>query len=364
MRRRLSLLVGLAVLVGIALNFDAVLRSAASFPTAIKSFTTKNSGDKVQAAHVNDLQDEVTALEQDLINGMSRVRLSSSTLTLASDAVTATKSLHAVDTEAAAATDNLSTISAGSGVGSGHLLTLYAANVARVVTVKDATGNIQLAGGDFALDTAKKSLLLRYDGTNWVEVSRASASFNNGLNTFGAAATLGLTDAFELGFKTNNIKALDIDSTQFIDSPTQPRAGVFHGTTQSIPNTTDTALLFNSEDFDVGTLHDTVTNNSRITIPTGGDGLYLVTATYCPVSAAAGSGYVFIKKNGATTVSTVSRSNLVNGNTTGIQVVALVVLAAADYIEAIGNQSSGGALLSGDAAQRMFQNQFQAVKIW
>lgn len=37
---------------------------AASFPTAVKSFTTKLTGDTIQAAHVNDMQDEITAIEQ------------------------------------------------------------------------------------------------------------------------------------------------------------------------------------------------------------------------------------------------------------------------------------------------------------
>lgn len=174
-RRWLSIAAALTVLWGLV-NFEVVLRSAASFPTAVKSFTTKASGNTVQGAHVNDLQDEITAIEQDLINGMTRVRLGSSTLTIASDAVTATKSLHAVDTEAAAASDDLSTISAGSGVAAGHLLTLYAANPARVVTLKDSVGNVTLYGGDYAMDSAKKSILLRYDGTNWVEVARATAT--------------------------------------------------------------------------------------------------------------------------------------------------------------------------------------------
>lgn len=39
----------------------------ASFPGAIKSFTTKNTGDVVQAAHVNDIQDEVNAVEGALL---------------------------------------------------------------------------------------------------------------------------------------------------------------------------------------------------------------------------------------------------------------------------------------------------------
>lgn len=46
----------------------------ASYPTNVKSFTTKNSGDSIQAAHVNDLQDEVVAVETDLKNGLPIAR--------------------------------------------------------------------------------------------------------------------------------------------------------------------------------------------------------------------------------------------------------------------------------------------------
>jgi len=39
------------------------------FPNSVAAFATKNPGDKVQASHVNDLQSEVTAIENGLING-------------------------------------------------------------------------------------------------------------------------------------------------------------------------------------------------------------------------------------------------------------------------------------------------------
>jgi hypothetical protein len=42
---------------------------AASYPSSVKSFTTKATGDKIQAAHINDLQDEVHAIETDLLTG-------------------------------------------------------------------------------------------------------------------------------------------------------------------------------------------------------------------------------------------------------------------------------------------------------
>ena len=40
-----------------------------AYPTSVISFTTKSSGDTIQAAHVNDLQTEVVAIEDALING-------------------------------------------------------------------------------------------------------------------------------------------------------------------------------------------------------------------------------------------------------------------------------------------------------
>jgi hypothetical protein len=48
----------------------------ASYPTSVKAFTTKNdgAGNTVLAAHVNDLQNEVMAIETDLIAGLPIAR--------------------------------------------------------------------------------------------------------------------------------------------------------------------------------------------------------------------------------------------------------------------------------------------------
>lgn len=44
----------------------------ASYPASVKTFTTKLNGDTIQPAHVNDLQDEVVAIEQDILtNGLT-----------------------------------------------------------------------------------------------------------------------------------------------------------------------------------------------------------------------------------------------------------------------------------------------------
>jgi len=52
----------------------------ASYPTAVKVFTTKNAGDTIQAADVDDLQDEVNAIEAGILNGTAPLNVSNSTL--------------------------------------------------------------------------------------------------------------------------------------------------------------------------------------------------------------------------------------------------------------------------------------------
>jgi hypothetical protein len=52
----------------------------ASYPNAVKAFTTKNAGDTIQPADVNDVQDEVAAIETGLLNGTAPLNSSHSTL--------------------------------------------------------------------------------------------------------------------------------------------------------------------------------------------------------------------------------------------------------------------------------------------
>lgn len=52
----------------------------ASYPGAVKTFTTKNAGDTIQPSHINDLQDEVNAIEAGLLNGTANLNSSNSTV--------------------------------------------------------------------------------------------------------------------------------------------------------------------------------------------------------------------------------------------------------------------------------------------
>jgi hypothetical protein len=88
-----------------------------------------------------------------------------SELTIASGAVTKTGKVHRIDTESDASTDDLVTINGGS---EGDILILGLENASRVVTLKDATGNLfHIGHGDIVLDTTSKWVVYRHDGTAW-----------------------------------------------------------------------------------------------------------------------------------------------------------------------------------------------------
>lgn len=54
---------------------------AASYPGAVKSFATRSNGQAMDASHVNDLQDEVTAIEDGIVNGTAPINSSRITAT-------------------------------------------------------------------------------------------------------------------------------------------------------------------------------------------------------------------------------------------------------------------------------------------
>ena len=59
----------------------------------------------------------------------------------------------------------------------------------------------------------------------------------------------------------------------------QPRCFVYSSVAQGFASGAWTALTFETEQYDIGALHSTASNPSRITIPAGSSGLYLCGAT-------------------------------------------------------------------------------------
>jgi hypothetical protein len=124
---------------------------------------------------------------------------------------------------------------------------------------------------------------------------------------------------------------------------------LFGTAVQSIPNATDTILTFNSEAWDTDGFHSTSSNTSRITIPAGLGGKYLVTMNTLPALNGTGGRYLEIYKNGARLVNDIGMAGDAADyvNVAGTFVVNLV---ATDYIEMLVYQDSGGPLNFNKAA--------------
>lgn len=94
--------------------------------------------------------------------------LTTASATIAGGVITATGSLMIVDTEAAAATDDLDTINGGA---EGRILLMRTTNGTRDVTLKHATGNIRLPGStDFTLNNRRTFVIGYYNAAEAVWV--------------------------------------------------------------------------------------------------------------------------------------------------------------------------------------------------
>jgi len=118
-------------------------------------------------------------------------------------------------------------------------------------------------------------------------------------------------------------------------------AKVYHSVNQAVANTTHTALAFDSETFDTDSIHDNVTNNSRLTCQTAGK--YLITFGWAwsnsPAGANAPQGY--IKLNGATPIG----YDFLPSVAKFYGVISIIyALAVGDYVEAWVYQANGASI--------------------
>jgi hypothetical protein len=109
-------------------------------------------------------------------------------------------------------------------------------------------------------------------------------------------------------------------------------------TNQTIANNTLTAINWNTETFDSDGFHDNVTNNSRMTIPSGKGGKYLVTALLQIETNTSGVRLIYIYKNG----SQVRYTQLTPTAARPSHLITCIVeTVATDYLEIYVNQTSG-----------------------
>lgn len=129
------------------------------------------------------------------------------------------------------------------------------------------------------------------------------------------------------------------DNVNFLSK--QPWAEVRHNANQSIANNTDTALNFATELWDTDGMHDTVTNNTRITSQTSG--IYLVCVFAGFAGNATGKRDIFLRRSDGVIY---GRDGMMPNSTANVYLstFAFVPMPAGFYVEACVYQNSGGAL--------------------
>jgi hypothetical protein len=220
--------------------------------------------------------------------------------TISTGTITKDRTTHSVDTEADAASDDLDTISGGV---EGDILILKIETSSRTVTVKHGTGNILLASAtDYTLSLTRHRLGLQFDGTNWVELFRQQ-----------------------------------LDTTVRFSG-----CRVYKTSSQSIDSGTLTAINFDAERYDTDTYHDTVTNNTRLTIALVG--YYHIGGCVEFEANAVGIRALHLRVNGTTYIASQQVETVTTGRVTVLSVSTDYCLTATDYVELVVEQDSGGAL--------------------
>lgn len=132
-------------------------------------------------------------------------------------------------------------------------------------------------------------------------------------------------------------------------APTITFAGVrvYQTGTTSIDGSAYTALAFAAENYDSDAFHDNASNNSRLTVPTGKAGKYMIGGSMKITTTSAKTAGIQIRLNGSTVIAaSTGQGGVVNVNS--VSVATTYNLSEADYVELLG-ASTSAETSSGDA---------------
>lgn len=301
----------------------------ASYPTAPIVFPTRTDGTTIFAAHINALQDEIMAIEAALITGP----LNLPATTLAS--LVATGQL----------TVNGPGVFLGAERQQGYINPAVSAGTlndwnptglagARIISI-NASGVVNITG---IAAQPNGTLLTLYGGFNpgpTLTLKNASASSAAG-NRFACPGSAdfvlasGLTITFWYDGATSVWRV-------FSTGAAPAAAGTSYGVRcinaagQAGSSGAYVTLTWPTEDFDNGGFHDLVTNPTRLTVPAGADGTYVMTCKVGP-QANANVRLRFMKNGAVASTATVIASSAI------AQVApsdsTIMQLVAGDFIEA------------------------------
>ncbi len=159
---------------------------------------------------------------------------------------------------------------------------------------------------------------------------------HSGTETYGQY--VGVNEHIAASQTTGDI--LYFDGTSWKRRPFDMGARAKNSADQTLATAEWTTLAWNSEDWDTDTIHDTVTNNSRLTCKTAGK--YLVSYYIQFDSNATGYRSLIVQKNGGNTFGDANAA--INGKETYLLGSYVESLAANDYLTLLAYQNSGGNL--------------------
>lgn len=174
-----------------------------------------------------------------------------------------------------------------------------------------------------------------------------------------AVGTASTTFTSTVTFSPASGAAINITAGQ-LNSASQFAASVYYTAPQSIPSASLTPLNFTAEELDRGGIHDNATNNSRLTIPTGGAGIWMFVGQIRYTFSATGSRGAFIRINGGTRIAGTQIQACTAGDVTIVTVSKFYTMADGDYAELLALQTSGVAV---NAEPNADFTVFQACKL-
>lgn len=130
------------------------------------------------------------------------------------------------------------------------------------------------------------------------------------------------------------------DNLNFLYSP--PSCRVYHNAAQAATTAVALTVALNSERFDNDTMHDTVTNNSRITFTTAGH--YIVIGDIEFAANATGVRVVGISHSSAGILAETEYAEVSAAGVSVLNVSTMYAMSAADYVTIFAYQNSGGNL--------------------
>ena len=195
-------------------------------------------------------------------------------------------------------------------------------NTASTIVQRDASGN-------FTAGTVTAALTGNAGTASALAANPTDCSANQYANTIAA---------------NGNLTCAQVAKTQLSDYYAPQRTKVYLTGNQSINDSSVTAIAWNGEEYDTNALHDNSTNPSRITIPAGQGGTYVLACQLSYAANATGQRFVVIADKNATNIAVASATNAGASYSSRFTAYTEVVAAAADWFTCSAFQDSTGAL--------------------